>query len=393
MMKSIDDMKNQQDAAQNPPSLEIIKLHALRTKEANAEMGAVSTPYDLPNGADPMPKTLEWVDALDAQGLLVWHRHSWASDEGWYGVAKNTTNDRIQDTKNWILTNGKAFPRLFKKGYIFTPKPEPQNMGINGVNGNSPYRFASAAVFNVWIRDITLACKQAFEELGFEVAIGKYDPTKINIGYWGFDGFVACGYGNPDWQGKSFLEKATVDAMGGAICVDHYPAASGKPMSDFFKVLKQAHPTMKYIQLGEYGATGSGDAVVQIQQVFNDILAEPMVDFVNYWHLGAQFGTIEKLLNADHTFNAAGLKIKEIYGTIPPVPAPPSDTTPVLEALKNVKIDLGVIMDDLRKTADEVQVAMDDIDAIIAEIELTPPPESCAPYQDKLSEIKKIIEQ
>lgn len=330
-------MKSTQDRATSPLSAIEISKTIVSIKEMGAEYVAISTPYEVPGG-DATAQTKMWCDAIRNQNMKVWHRHSWPSDEGWYGVPKDEAKDRIQDTKNWIL----AHKELFRNGDIFCPKPEPQNMGIGGVNGNGK-RFADKTAFNKWLRDMTIACRDAFSSLGLSV----------EVGYWGFDGFVVCGYNNPDWQGKSFLEPATVQLMLNEICCDHYPAPSGKPMSDFLKVFKQAWPEV-HLVIGEYGTTGANDKVVQLKEVFADLKADLSVTGINYWQAGPD-GADVALLNNDFTLNALGQELKKQWAGITPTPVPIPQPQPQPLPVTDLKSVLDAIAD-LRKAVDSRDV-------------------------------------
>lgn len=333
MKTSIDQMKQTQDAGNNPMPIDKILSIVLKDKELGAEYVAIATPYDTPNAMSGPAQAKMWCDAIRAQGLKVWHRHSWASDEGFYGVAKQVTNDRIQDTKNWILDN----PTLFKNGDMFTPKPEPQNMGIVGVNahtGNAPHRFANTAAFNKWLRDMMFTCKEAFTTLGLQV----------EVGYWGFDGFIVCGYNNPDWTGKSFLEPATVQAMNNIICADHYPSLVGKPMSDFLAVFKKTWPTAKLF-LGEYGAAQISTIEGQIAEIkasMTAMYADPVVIGINYWHMGP--GGTEALLNDDYTKKLSFDVVKGFFALI-------STPTPTPTPTTQINIDLLVKQTEMLRKA------------------------------------------
>ena len=292
-IKSGDYMKITQDNVNSPLSTAQKDLACQRASELGVKYIALALPYD-----SPIAQRLEWVQTAKKYGLLIWHRSSWYSDEGWYNTPKNVTNDRIQDTVNWIKANA----TIFQNGDIFTPKPEPQNMGVVGLNGYSNPRFSSVAVFNKWLRDMTIACKQAFTDIGKDV----------RVGYWGFDGFVTCGYNNPDWSGKSFLEPATVQAMDNIITVDHYPSLVGKPMTDFLNVFKKTWPTAKMV-LGEYGAAQLSTIEAQTTEINASMTAlkDPIVLGVNYWHIGP--GGTEALINSDFSKKATFDVVKGYY--------------------------------------------------------------------------------
>lgn len=307
--KSVDTMKSSQDIAQNPLSLVGKESQCQRIKELGAQRVAVSAPYDVPTGyPDPDLQTHEWVIAATKFNLDVHLRKSWASDEGWYGVPKQTTNNRIQDTVSWIKAYHAKYPDDLKHVKIFTPKPEPQNMGIQGISTGSNARFASKSAFNVWLRDMTTACRQAFTEIGLTPFVGD----------WGFDGFIVCGYNNPDWEGKSFLETATVQQMG-RIAFDHYPSV--KPMSDFLRVLHLTWPGVRGFA-GEYGSNQDGDKIAALKESVQAIKDDPLIDGLNYWQLGPQGK--EALLNTDLTINDLGKALQEFYIEAP-APEPESN--------------------------------------------------------------------
>lgn len=322
-------MGETQDVAKDKPFTADQALRSCQTiKAIGADLVAVSTPYDFPEQA------ALWSDQAEKAGRLVWHRHSNASDEwdrgqpnpmiGWYGVPRNL-NRPLSDLTNWIVTNGKKYPNLFKPGHIFTPKPEPQNMGILGVNATADQKpkFASAKEFNFWLRSAIAAATAGFAQLGIPFTTGAYSKDHINIGYFGFDGFIVAGYGNPDHQGKSVLEPETVQMMGNQITADHYPQGSDT-MANFLKVFKQTWPGVDLI-LGEYGTTQGAD---KIQGVLNDIKADPIVKGLNYWELGPGKADV-RLINDDYTLNPTGLALKAFYSVSQPAPVPtPIPPTP-----------------------------------------------------------------
>ncbi len=317
-----------QDSVTNPPSVSLIDTYVSQAKALGSTHISVCVPYDHPS-IDTNAQTKVWVDAARKYGLNIWFRKSWCSDEGWYGVAKNNSNDRINDTVNWIQNNAS----FFADGDVFTPKPEPQNMGVIGMNSESNARFQSVAAFNSWLRLMMSNSQSKFSSLS----------KKISVGYWGFDGFVVCGYGNSYWQGKSFLEPATVQACGNVLAVDHYPELVGKPMTDFQAVFKQVWPGVKYVQ-GEWGAVGNTDIVTQINTTMGTLSNDPNVVGFNYWTMVG--GGSESLLNADGSKIEPGFDaVKGYFASVPPVvpPVVPPTQPPAFTytgdvTLKNVTI-------------------------------------------------------
>lgn len=310
IVTSADFMKMTQDTVANPPAVYLVDIYVSQAKALGATHISISVPYDHPT-INVNNQTAVWVNAARKYGLNVWFRKSWCSDEGWYGVAKNTSNDRINDTKNWVAANSD----FFIDGDIFTPKPEPQNMGVIGMNSGNNARFQSVAAFNSWLRGMMSTVSAEF------VALNK----KVQVGYWGFDGFVVCGYNNPDWQGKSFLEPATVAACGNILAVDHYPELVGKPMTDFMSVFKKVWPGVKYVQ-GEWGAVGSTDITTQINTTMGTLANDPNVVGFNYWTMVG--GGSESLLNADGSKIEPGFDAVKGYFTSNPTPNGVTDINP-----------------------------------------------------------------
>lgn len=316
-IQASDLMKKQQDNVTAPLSLADKQKAVGRLKELGCTHVPISVPYDTPSGApDVIAQIAEWVNVIKAAGLKTWHRHSWLSDEGFYNTPKNTGgNTRIFDTVNWIKNN----PSLFQNGDIFSPKPEPQNMGVIGINtGDSANaRFKNVAEFNTWLRDMAFTCKAQFNAMNL---------SGVKVGYWGFDGFVVCGFGNPDWQGKSFLEKATVTAMEDGIACDHYPP-TGTTMAQFIALFKQVWPNTNLI-IGEYGAKGTDQAsnISQINATFT-ALKDPIVKGVNYWP--AIGGIDGPLLNNSFDPILGFETVKSYFTSGTPTPEPEPEPTPV----------------------------------------------------------------
>lgn len=341
--KYIDCMTDSQDKAQNPLSLAGKEMRLSAIKDMEATGVAVSTPYNVPVGApDPLNQTHEWIASAVKFGLNVWLRQSWDDDEGWYGVPKQVTNNRITDTVNWIKTYNTRYPDDFKTVKFFTPKPEPQNMKIMGVNTGtlSDARFVNKAAFNTWLRDMMVECRLAFTNIGYPA---------MSLNKWGFDGFITCGYDNPDWSGKSQLEPVTVVAMGNAIAVDHYPGS--KPMSDFVAVFKQTWPGVKF-DISEYGTTQPVDKPTQLKNVLDTIKDDPMFGgFFSYWNLD---GGPDVALLTNGAINPTGEMLKSYFGTITPLPPPPPPPTDehkqILDAITKLStaIDSRIILEQVK---------------------------------------------
>jgi hypothetical protein len=262
-----------------------------RWVDSAADLGvnyiSIETPYDSPSCGDTIVYTKRWIDAIRGRGLKVWHRHMPLAFEGIYETRKDPNVDYTKLISDYI----KAHPDFFAEGDIFTPIPEPQNGGIRGVNYCSfgICVFSGASHFNSWIRTVMDESESAFTSVGL--------GGKMKIGYFGFDGYIAWGDNNPDWNG--ILEDETVEKMGN-ITIDHYPEIVGGTMETDLSELEARYPNIPII-IGEWGTiTGSNFE----QQVKTSMQASrrPSVVGFNYWHMGV--GGNEELIREDFSLRS-----------------------------------------------------------------------------------------
>jgi hypothetical protein len=281
-IQSVSSMKETKDRICNMPDHGYIERWVDKAKELGVTHVAVETPYDNPACGDAVSYTKTWVDVIRSRGLKVWHRHMFLAFEGIYDTPKNNSTDYLAKTRDYI----KAHRDFFAEGDIFTPAPEPQNGGI----GNMTYcaqgvcQFRDIKHFNQWLRDAIDVSNQAFSEIGL--------GGKVKTGYYGFDGFIAWGSNNPDWNG--ILEDTTVQKMGN-ITIDHYPELIGQTMKQGLDELQSRYPGVPII-IGEWGSAGSGDVERQVIDSMGACNRPGVVGF-NYWHMG--MGGNEALINND----------------------------------------------------------------------------------------------
>ncbi len=295
-IRSVSSMKETKDKICGQDSLAFINAWIGKAIELGANYVAVETPYDDPACGSSVAYTKAWVDAIHARELNVWHRHMPLAFEGIYDMQKDSARNYLELIANYIKTN----PTLFRAGDIFTPVPEPQNGGIAGVTycPQNICIFADAAVFNKWLRDAITTSEAAFASIGL--------GGKMRIGYYGFDGFVAWGDNNPDWNG--ILEDATVSAMGN-ITIDHYPEIVGDTMENDLNELQEKYSTTPII-IGEWGTITGGDTPSQVQKSMQAARRKNVVGF-NYWHMG--MGGNEALINDDFSSNTAFAAVKAFF--------------------------------------------------------------------------------
>lgn len=296
--KSVDSMKYTKDVICNQSSSAFINSWVDKAVEIGASHVAISQPYDNPGCGNALTYTVTWINAIRSKGLKVWHRHMPMAHEGIYSVAKNNQDDYLDMISQYIINN----PTMFQSGDIFTPIPEPQNGGISGITycpGNVCQYF-NQAHFNRWLKTAMLV-----SELSFQV-IGK---TGIKIGYFGFDGFVAFGHNNPDWNG--ILYNSTIARMGNVVTLDHYPEAVGTSMAADLDEFHALYPNA-LVYIGEWGTISGTNYEQQVINSMGAAIARPYVKGFNYWQPGP--GGNEALWNSDWTNRVHFDEVKGFYG-------------------------------------------------------------------------------
>jgi hypothetical protein len=285
-IKSVDVMKYSKDVICNPPSASEINTQVQKAIDLGANTVAVSGFYDDPACAPDLPLITAWATAIHSRGLKLWLRMKDLNFEGDYSVLKGGSHDsHVQVMLSWIG----AHKSILKSGDMFTPFAEIQNGGIQGVSycAQNACQFPNAADFNGFIRSVQ---SQAVNAL-----------PGIKVGYYGFDAFMAAGIGNPDWEGKSQLEPATI-ALIGEVTIDHYPEAIGHTFAQDLPIIHRTVGLNIPIIIGEYGtiaSTGEQEQVTQINKEMPMILADPWVTGFNYWDLGPSGQ--EALVHSDYS--------------------------------------------------------------------------------------------
>lgn len=148
-------------------------------------------------------------------------------------------------------------------------------------------QFSGQAEFNKWLKDAMLVSELAFNKAG---------KTGIKIGYFGFDGFVAFGHNNPDWNG--ILYNSTIARMGNVITLDHYPEAVGTTMAADLDEFHTIYPNVNVV-IGEWGTISGTNYEAQVTNSMGAALSRSYVKGFNYWQPGP--GGNEALWNTDFT--------------------------------------------------------------------------------------------
>jgi hypothetical protein len=282
-IRSVDAMKDTKDAICNQRPRSWIERFVDMTVELGANYIAISTPYENPPCGDAGQYTKLWIEVIRSRGVKVWHRQMPLAFENIYNAGKHTGGRNLDIVANYIKANRENY----REGDIVTPIPEPQNGGISGIThcAYGHCQFASSADFNSWLREAMNKTNSALTDIGL--------GGKVGVGYFGFDGFVAWGANNPDWNG--ILEDETVRLMGN-ITIDHYPEAIGSTMEQGLNELETRYPGVDIV-IGEWGTINGGDVKAQVRQTMQ-AAKRPSVKGFNYWQFGPS-GAGEQLINND----------------------------------------------------------------------------------------------
>jgi hypothetical protein len=278
-------MKVTQDVLQNPLTPQQIETWVSEAAKFHLTHIAISVPYDSVPGTDADRYAQAWIDTIRRHGLCVWHRRKPLAWEG-MGVKKAQRPDMYLPFIAEYIRNHKDY---FAECDIFTPIPEPQNGGIEGINTcyqnvcqfKKTTDWHAAAPFNQWLREAISVSRAAFAQIGLNT---------VKIGYYGFDGYIAAGIANPDWNG--IIEDETIAAMGNIITIDHYQYATCTRMADDLTQIETRYPGVKIV-IGEWGTIPNigncpnfrDDPVAEVSETMT-AFERPSVIGVNYWHGG-----------------------------------------------------------------------------------------------------------
>lgn len=295
-IRSVDVMKVTQDRARDadqPSDQEISQLVGF-ARELHATHVAISTPYDDFPGGSSLSFTRRWETEIHSQGMCVWHRHKPSDFEGFY-----LPKPLDQDLFSYLLMISEYIrnnPDLFEECDIFTPIPEPQNGGIEGVTycgEENICQFENIEEFNLFLQLATSVTQAAFAEIGM---------PNMKIGYWGFDGFVGWGDRNLDWGG---IVDPEIVNLTGEITVDHYfdkdeVQDPGVEVANMVARLKSRYGEDVRICIGEWGATQSQS--VEYVERYLQALLDNGITCINYWHLGPEGNEALVVRNSEGVF-------------------------------------------------------------------------------------------
>lgn len=260
IVTAIDFMKDTKDRGRNQLPPDQIEDRILKAVEIGVSHVSIVAPIDLTSdGIDMTGYIRQWVETAHNHGLLVIHRYMLNEAEGTYDVPENNSPEFQQESINIWVNWVKQNPDLFQPGDIASPFPEPQNLGVMGLNwcgeNGDKCLFGSVDEFNAYIQQTVISTQEVLTE------IGRGDDVPIIC--CGYDGFVTAGYNNRDHEGHTAISQETIAILNNVIAVDHYPPIDqetgiGHTYEDFQQLFEKTLPDAQlfYTEFGHEGKEG-----------------------------------------------------------------------------------------------------------------------------------------
>lgn len=257
--QSIDTMKYSRDLAREKHKDtsfdKVIDQQVKDIAQTGATHVAIATPYD----DEFLPVLKRWVAAARKNNLKIWFRGNWSGWEEWFEYPSITREEHLQKTHDFILKNR----NIFADGDVFTACPECENGGDGDPRENGDLK--GHRKFLIEEYQMT---RGAFEEIGKDVT-SNYDSM---------NGDVA----------RLVMDRATTEALGGVVTIDHYVATPEKLASDIKSIMNNSGGR---VVLGEFGAPIhdiNGEMTEEEQAAWMREALERLVEIngiigVNYW--------------------------------------------------------------------------------------------------------------
>lgn len=258
--RSIDTMKYSRDLARERMGSESFVREIDTQVENIAKTGAnyigVATPYD----EEFLPYLKLWVNAARKYNLNVWFRGNWSSWEGWFDYPHEMSfDDHVTKSAQFVDQN----ISLFKDGDKFTACPECEN-GIQG----DPRETGRVEEYRAFLIKESTILKDKFRNYGLQV-----DTNFLSM--------------NMD-VARLVMDRATAEAIGGIITIDHYVADPVRLSEDAKQLSINTGARIVY---GEFGApipdiTGEmteEEQAVWLDAALNSMSSTPEIVGVSYW--------------------------------------------------------------------------------------------------------------
>jgi hypothetical protein len=258
-IQSVDTMKYSRDLARlklrDSAFDEVINQQISEIAQTGATHVGIATPYD----EEFVPILARWVHSARSHGLKVWFRGNFAGWEEWFGYPRISRAQHLIKTQDFIKAHG----AIFEEGDLFTPCPECENGGPGDPRSNG-----DVAGHRQFLIDQYRVATDAFR------AIGK----GVSVGYFSMNYDVA----------KLTMDKATTEAVGGTVTIDHYVRTPEQLARDVAFIAEQSGGK---VYIGEIGAPipdihGGMDENAQHKWLSETLMLlqkEQSVVGVNYW--------------------------------------------------------------------------------------------------------------
>lgn len=258
-VQSIDTMKYSRDLSRE-------KLHDKSfdsiiddTMKKIASIGATHVSIGTPYDREFLPMLKRWVDSARKNNLKVWFRGNWSGWEGWFDYSRISREDHLALTKNFILNNSD----LFKDGDIFTACPECENGGPGDPRHNGDLFGHRSFLIKEY-----QTTKDTFEKIG----------KRVRVNFNSMNGDVAA----------LVMDKATTQALGGIVAVDHYVVTPDKLVADLKRLSKNSEGR---VVLSEFGVpipdiNGKMSEIEQakwISDALGKLINLKELEGLNYW--------------------------------------------------------------------------------------------------------------
>ena len=258
-IQSIDTMKYSRDLSREKLEDKSFDYIIDGTMEKIVATGATHVSIGTPYDQEFLPILKRWVDSARRNHLKVWFRGNWSGWEGWFDYSKISREEHIILTKSFILNN----PDLFEDGDVFTACPECENGGPGDPRHNGDLEGHRAFLINEY-----QAMGSAFE------AIGKKVRSNLNA----MNGDVAA----------LVMDKATTEALGGIVAVDHYVSTPEKLVADIKRLSADSGGR---VVLSEFGVpipdiNGEMSELEQAEWIsgaLNNLVQMSELEGLNYW--------------------------------------------------------------------------------------------------------------
>ena len=221
-IRSVDTMKYSRDLARE--KLDDQDFDSVISNSISLVVGVGATHVGLATPYDPefIPFLKRWVEEARKNDLKIWFRGNLSGWEEWFDYPKLSRLEHTRRVVEFIRVN----PELFQDGDLFSACPECENGGPG-----DPRMTGGVESYREFLITEHEATTQAFHDIGVEVDVRmnsmNYDVAAL------------------------VMDKATTQALGGLVVVDHYVRDPIRLARDLREIALRSGGS---VFLGEFGA-------------------------------------------------------------------------------------------------------------------------------------------